>query len=721
MAIKAIAQFLGTVAQQRHMVAVRRGLSFNMPLIIIGSFAIVLNNLPLGWYQQAMLELFGPAWQVLGQAIWNGSFAVISILLVLSVSYFLAESHQLTQNGAIHPNMASLVSFSCLIAIMQPFDHTGISGLPVQWTGTHGLFVAILVALSATELFLRLSSNKKVNIVIFSDEADPTISQAMACIVPAAATIACFALLKLAAASLGIPDIHRHMYAWFENLFRYTQNGLGTALAFVGLIHSFWFFGLHGNNILEPVTQNLYVSAAETNMAVLAGGGQPVEIFTKPFFDSFVLIGGSGATLCLILALLLVSRRSNTLRLAKLSLLTAICNVNELLIFGLPIVMNPIYLVPFLLVPLVLTLVSYAATATGLIAVTITTISWTTPPLISGYMATGSWSGVVLQLVNICIGTMIYWPFVKLAEEQKSLETKHALADFFEQIGSEKEKAPATFINRKDSVGNLARILAHDLKKALEKNQLVLEYQPQVNSENRVFGLEALLRWPHEIYGRIPPPVIIAIAEEVGLIHEVGKWVIAHACRQLGVWNQAGIDNIRMSVNVSVMQVQSGSLVADIAAAIAANRLAPGDLEIEITESIALTLGAQTIATLEQVQELGARIAIDDFGKGYSSLQYIKTFSIDTLKIDRVLSIDVVADKGSQEIVASITALCSSLDIETVVECVETAAQCDKLRQLGCTQYQGYLYSPALPAPAATEYIRHHNLSPRDKKMPIIS
>ena len=169
------------------------------------------------------------------------------------------------------------------------------------------------------------------------------------------------------------------------------------------------------------------------------------------------------------------------------------------------------------------------------------------------------------------------------------------------------------------------------------------------------------------------------------------------------------------------MQVQSGSLVADIAAAIAANRLAPGDLEIEITESIALTLGAQTIATLEQVQELGARIAIDDFGKGYSSLQYIKTFSIDTLKIDRVLSIDVVADKGSQEIVASITALCSSLDIETVVECVETAAQCDKLRQLGCTQYQGYLYSPALPAPAATEYIRHHNLSPRDKKMPITS
>lgn len=707
---KDIASLLGVVARQRHMAAVRRGLSFNMPLILIGSFAIVANNLPITAYQQFMRALIGPGWEVFGQAIRNGTFGVISLLLVFSISYFLAENHPAVVSTTINPTMASIVSFSCLIAVMQPFSQPGVFGLPMQWTGPHGLFVAIIIALSATEVFLKLCSNKKVNIVIYSDEPDPAISQTMACILPAAATIVIFALLKLTAASIGITDIHRHIYAWLEALFGYTHNDLGTALTFIGLIHTFWFFGLHGNNILEPVAQNLYISAVETNMAVVAAGGQPAEIITKPFFDSFVLLGGSGATICLILALLIVSRRNNMINLVKLSLVPAICNVNELLVFGLPIVLNPIYLIPFLLVPLILTLVSYTAMATGIVALTVNIVNWTTPPLLSGFMATGSWSGTMLQLVNIFIGTMIYIPFAKLAEEQKAMETKQALAAFFEQVGAKTANSATQFLKRTDSVGNLARILANDLSQALKEGKLLLEYQPQVNSKGRVFGIEALLRWPHETYGRIPPPVIITIAEECGLIHAVGKWVIEKACRQLGTFKQSGLTNIRMSVNVSVLQVQSGRLADDISRAIIAEKLLPGDIVIEITEDIALCLDAKTASILERIRETGARIAIDDFGMGHSSLQYIKNFAIDTLKIDRSLSGDVVEDKGSQEIIASIVALCSSLNIETIAEYVETEAQCSKLKQLGCNQYQGHLYSPALPAGAVEEYIRRRNL-----------
>ena len=708
--MKKLVLFLARISQQRHLAAIRRGLSYNMPLIIIGSFAIVLNHLPFPWYQSFMLSTLGPAWNTLGQSIWNGTFAIISILLTLSVSNSLAERHPLVKSGAIHFYFTSIVSLSCLMVITEPFTGMGISGIPVRWTGTHGLFIAILVALCATDLFLYLCSIQKGTIRLFCDEADSAISQSMTCMLPAAGTIIIFALMKWGTASMGIMDIHQQIYLGIEHLFSCKTNDLGAAILFIGLVHGFWFVGMHGNNMMEPIAQNLYVSAAQSNATLAAAGLQPTEIFTKPFFDCFILLGGAGATLCLILAMLIAAKRNNTRSLAELSLFTAVCNVNELLLFGLPIIMNPLYLIPFLLTPLVLTLTSYAATAAGFVPVTIAEVEWTTPPLLGGYLTTGSWSGTALQVFNIFIGAIIYIPFVKLAEAQKTQETKAALVDLLGQIEDEKAIISKKLIARHDSVGNLARILAQDLKKALVEDKLVLEYQPQVNDKGRVFGVEALLRWPHAVYGRIPPPVIIAIAEEAGLIREVGKWVLAHACLQLETWKQTGINNLRMSVNASVMQVRNGSLATDVAMAIQFHGLSPGELEVEITENFALCCNRTTAEVFEQLHALGARIAIDDFGDGYSSIQYLKTFSIDTLKIDRSLSIGVDEHKGTQEVIASIAALCASLQIEIIVEYVESERQRNILQQLGCSQFQGYLYSAALPASAAADYIRQWNL-----------
>ena len=181
---------------------------------------------------------------------------------------------------------------------------------------------------------------------------------------------------------------------------------------------------MHGNNILEPVAQNIFAPGAEINKVMLDKGMQPDIIFTKTFFDSFVLMGGVGATICLVIALLLVGIHRNQKGLAKLSFLPLLFNINELLVFGIPIVLNPIFLIPFVGVPLLLTLTSFLAMYSGLVPCTINAVEWTTPVILSGYAATSSVSGSLLQLFNLVLGVACYIPFVKLSESSSKEQLK---------------------------------------------------------------------------------------------------------------------------------------------------------------------------------------------------------------------------------------------------------------------------------------------------------
>lgn len=699
------------MAEQKHIAAVRRGLLLNMPLVVIGSFASLLMNFPLPAYQQWMASVLGGEWQAIFSAIYNGTFGIMSILLVVVISYFIAEASCPAQNGAIHPVMTAIVSLTCLIAIMQPIHNQGLVGLPFDWLGILGLFPAILTALIASEVFLHLSVIKKLCIGVFLDEPDPVVSQAVNGIIPAAITVILFSLLKYMGIIAGIKDLHQLFYNLIKLPFVEMQNTLGTAVVFEFMVQFLWFFGIHGQNVLSAILQSFYGSATENNMAIYLAGGLPTEILTSSFINAYVTIGGTGSTLCLIIAILMVRRKGNRAWLAKLSILPGVFNINELLVFGLPIVLNPIYLIPFVMAPIIMTLLAYIGITAGFVPIPTGDLNWTTPAFLSGYMASRSWAGVALQLTNIIVGVAIYLPFVILADKQKNLEMKHALDSLFEAVVSEQTYANQGILVRRDSVGNLARILAHDLKGALTRQELILEYQPQIGSDERVTGIEALLRWPHEVFGRISPLVIIAIAEESGMIHSLGKWVIDSACQQHRIWKDGGV-NVLMSVNVSATQFYRENIVEDISQALQRNNMNPQELEIEITERIAMNNDMRTQNILNKLYKMGIRIAIDDYGTGHSSLMYIKHFPVNTLKIDKVLSVDVVRDKNCQEIVSSIVALCVALNIKIIVEYVETKEQRDKLGQLGCGHYQGYLYSPAVPAEEAYEYIKKMNCQP---------
>jgi diguanylate cyclase (GGDEF)-like protein/PAS domain S-box-containing protein len=251
--------------------------------------------------------------------------------------------------------------------------------------------------------------------------------------------------------------------------------------------------------------------------------------------------------------------------------------------------------------------------------------------------------------------------------------------------------------------------LENDLHQALRTGQLHLHYQPQVSArDGRCIGIEALARWRHPVLGDIPPLKFIPIAEESGLIEALGSWVLEEACRQLSAWQAEGVAGLRMAVNLSAQQLRSLDLAQSVDAALKRHGLKGRDLELEITESVAMENPERAIGQLQALRNLGIQLAIDDFGTGYSSLAYLKRLPIQVLKLDRTFVRDIETDPSDAEISAATLALAHNLGLKVIGEGVETEAQRDYLIAHQCDFLQGFLFSKPLPADDALKFIREH-------------
>jgi diguanylate cyclase (GGDEF)-like protein len=254
-----------------------------------------------------------------------------------------------------------------------------------------------------------------------------------------------------------------------------------------------------------------------------------------------------------------------------------------------------------------------------------------------------------------------------------------------------------------DARVNARRMLELDLRKALLHGEFELYYQPLVNLErNEVCGCEALLRWHHPQRGMISPGEFIPVAEETGLITPLGEWVLRTACAEAATWPE----HVSVAVNVSPVQFKDQTLVLTVVNALAASGLAPHRLGIEITEAVLMRDNEATLATLHQLRDLGVRIVMDDFGTGYSSLSYLRSFPFDKIKIDRSFINDISERHDARAIVQAVASLANNLQMTTTAEGAETQAQLDKIRALGCTELQGYLFSPPMRADKLAELLR---------------
>jgi len=247
-----------------------------------------------------------------------------------------------------------------------------------------------------------------------------------------------------------------------------------------------------------------------------------------------------------------------------------------------------------------------------------------------------------------------------------------------------------------------------DLRRAIERDELRLHYQPIIDlAQQRMVGVEALLRWSHPELGMVPPAEFITLAERSGTIVEIGEWVLHTACRQIKAWADAGHGDLYVAVNVSARQIRRG-LRAQVEAALAATGADPRCLEIEITEHSMVEDIEANVAQLAALGQLGIRVAVDDFGTGLSSLAYLKRLPIEKLKIDRTFVRDLPEDGDDAAIALAIVSMAHSLSLTVVAEGVETEAQRDFLRTHGCDCAQGFLYSPALDVASLAPLLRKH-------------
>ena len=254
------------------------------------------------------------------------------------------------------------------------------------------------------------------------------------------------------------------------------------------------------------------------------------------------------------------------------------------------------------------------------------------------------------------------------------------------------------------------RILEIDLRQAIADGGFEVYYQPCRFSlqNNEITGCEALLRWRHPQRGMISPADFIPVAEETGLINQLGEWVLTTACREAATWP----GNIRLAVNVSPVQFKSGTLALKVIAALAASGLAASRLELEITEAVLIRDDEAALAVLHQLRDIGVRIALDDFGTGYSSLSYLQRFPFDKIKIDRCFVTDIAEPEGSSCIVQAVVNIATERHMTTTAEGVETEQQRQLLRALGCSEMQGYLFSPPKPAADIRPLLLAHQEDP---------
>lgn len=696
------------------LISVRKGLTYMIPLLLIGSMALVFFSLPIPAYQNIMGRTFGNQWKDIFFYVRDGTFNILSLIMVLCTSYSYNTEYKEKYNYNINPIIGSSVSLASFVALI------GISkyDFSINSFGVIGISMAILVSITSSMIFLKLSSLDFLKIKAFTDGADATFNHAAESIYPSIITITIFAILNyILLVIFGISNIQDFISNFFSQIFFKITSPFCSGILFIFLIHIFWFLGIHGSNILEPVAQNIFMPALEKNQTLISLGHNPIHIFTKTFFDTFVLMGGCGTTLCLICAILITGKYKNQKRLAKLSIIPTIFNINELIVFGLPIVLNPVYLIPFLFVPIILTIFSYLAIYFNLVPYTTTPVDWTTPIFLSGYVATHSIKGSILQLFNLILGILCYAPFVKLSENISYIR----MINNFEKVcntfkKSEKTKTANALIARTDDIGNISRFLTADLEYDLRNNKITIFYQPQVDYEGNIFGLEALLRWKHDIYGYVYPPLTITLASEGNFMDELGYWILNRTYNDLIKINKLGFHNIVVSSNISVKQLESKHFVDELEKIIKKNKTLSHNFEIEVTEQLALRSDEKILNKIMSIKKLGIKLSMDDFGMGHSSLMYLKEYEFDTIKLDGSLVREILNNNNCKDIIQSIVLLGKSLNYSVIAEYVETSDQRDALHRLGCDKYQGYLYSKPLPYNELIQYLMDNKNSHKKPK-----
>ena len=400
----------GKLGSNRYLAVLRDAFMLSFPLTMFGSIVVVLNNLPF-WSD----DLKGTLGGLFGNG-QNATMSIMTIFVTFGIGYYLTRSYD---EDGVFGGAVSLASY----LILTPFNFTTAEGAEVSGAlsldrlGAKGMFIGMLAAFIAAEIYVRIT---KKGIVIKMPEGVPdAVARSFASLIPAISTLTVFLLLNALVSGVFTTNLHDVIYTVIQKPLVGLGSGLPATLLSLFFVQILWFFGLHGQIIVNSVMDPIWNTLALENLDAFKAGEALPHIITKPFMETFTVgLGGSGMTLMVVILMAFVMKSRQMKDIGRLAIGPGLFNVNEPVIFGLPIVLNASILIPWVLTPLIVTTINYFSMASGLVpAPTGVTVPWTVPLFFSGMIATNSLMGGLLQLIDVAIVGVMWYPFLKVVDK----------------------------------------------------------------------------------------------------------------------------------------------------------------------------------------------------------------------------------------------------------------------------------------------------------------
>ncbi|MBO4415724.1 MAG: PTS sugar transporter subunit IIC/EAL domain-containing protein [Lachnospiraceae bacterium] len=671
---------------------IKASLAMVLPILFIGSITVLLNSFPIQGYQDFIDSFMGGALRSIIMMIQYSTVGILAIYITVALN--LSYTNQTDEGQRLVFRFGSLLGCLTGFFILVGF-FTG--GPDLSLLSGQGVFSALVAGIAGSVLFRKFETLFKTRKMVFVDGADSEFNAALHVVLPFLGVTLCFAVVNyLITVCFQVQSLQHLFMKAMDAIFLRMHRSYSSGLLFTTLTSIMWWFGIHGNNVLNQVAEDMFTTII------------PGEIVSKSFIDTFVNMGGTGCTIGLLIAMVVFGKRSSTKKLSGMAFFPGIFNIGELMVFGFPIIYNPPMIIPFILSPMLCFTNAFLLTKAGFMPAVTNSIAWTTPALMSGYLSTGSARGIIVQLINILISTACYAPFVIMYEKKSLNEFSSSMNELVEILKkSEETLEEVVLTDCEGNAGRLAKLLATDIEESLAssspdsasdnaKSPLIVKYQPQFDNTGKCIGAEALLRWNHERFGIVYPPLAVKIAKESGELYKLDTYIIERAVSDSESFRKSLGDKFKLSVNVTVSTLYDPRFITFLQTIANRYKLKTGNICLEITEETELVTTEETGELLRKIRSFGYIFALDDFSMGHTSLQYLQHNQFDIVKLDGNLVRGILDNDRTKEIINSIVYLSKSLDFKVLAEFVENVEQRDALEQIGCLLYQGYLFSPAV-------------------------
>ena len=412
------------IGKNKYLIAVRDGFLLSMPLLIVGSFFLLIANFPIPGWSDFWARFFGEDWVSYFAKPTDATFSIMAILAVVGIGYSFAEQMNVDK---LFGAASAMVSWFLIMPYEVLLEGGGsVKGIPLDWVGSKGIFVGIICAFLSIHIYAWV--NKKGWVIKMPEGVPPTVVKSFAALIPAGVSMLVFFVINIVFAMTPFHSAFDFIFTILQVPLLKLGNTLPAMVIAYIFLHLFWFFGVNGGSVVAAVFNPILQTLSAENLAAYQAGAPIPNIICQQFQDLFATFGGCGSALSRMIALLLFCRSKRIRELGKLSLVPGLFGINEPIVFGLPIVLNPMILIPFMLVPTINIVISYICMSIGLVPLCSgVAIPWTMPVVLSGFLSTG-WQGAVLQLVLLVLGIFVYMPFIKMMDKQYLADEAKATA-----------------------------------------------------------------------------------------------------------------------------------------------------------------------------------------------------------------------------------------------------------------------------------------------------